>query len=100
MSKNKKFSLIAIAALVLTLALGLVAFAPIDTASAAVPDDGFNHGRRPGGFRLGESGNDEALAAELGISVEELQAAHEIVKATSLEQAVANGKLWRPICSL
>ena len=46
MSKTKKISLIIIG--VLTLALGLVAFAPLDTASAAVSGDGFNHGRGPG----------------------------------------------------
>ena len=93
MSKNKKYSLIAIGALVLIMALGLVAFAPVDTASAAVTDEGFNHGRRPGGFRPAGTNNDEALAEALGISVEELQAAHEAVKAAALEQAVADGKL-------
>jgi hypothetical protein len=94
MTKNKKFSLIVIGALVLTLAFGLVAFAPIGTASAAVTDEGFNHGRRPGGFRPGGfDNNDEALAAALGISLEELQSAHEVVKTAALEQAVADGKL-------
>ena len=93
MSKNKKFSLIAIGALVLIMALGLVAFAPVDTASAAVSDEGINHGRRPGGFRPAGTNNDEDLAEALGISVEELQAAHEAVKAAALEQAVADGKL-------
>ena len=93
MFKNKKFSLIAIGALLLTLALGLVAFAPFDTASAAAPDDGFNHSRGPGGFRPGRTGDDQALADALGISVEELQTAHEIVQAAALDQAVADGKL-------
>lgn len=94
MFKNKKFSLIAIGALVLTLVLGLVAFAPIDTASAAAPEDeGFNHSRGHGGFRPGGPGGEEALAEALGISLEELQTAHEIVQAAALEQAVANGKL-------
>jgi hypothetical protein len=93
MSKNKKISLIVIGVLVLTLALGLVAFAPLDTVSAAVTDEGFNHGRRPGGFRPAGMDNDDALAEALGISVEELQAAHEAVKAAALEQAVADGTL-------
>jgi lambda repressor-like predicted transcriptional regulator len=93
MSKNKKFSLIVVGVLVLTLAFGLVAFAPIKTANAAATDEGFNHGRRPGGFRPGGFENNEALADALGISVEELQAAHEVVKAAALEQAVADGKL-------
>jgi hypothetical protein len=93
MSKNKKFTLIAISVLVLTLTLGLVAFAPIDTASAALSDEGFNHGRRPGGFRPGGIDNDEALADALGISVEEMQTAREIVRTAALEQAVADGTL-------
>jgi len=92
MSKHKKISLIAIGALVLTLALGLVAFAPFDSASAAVSDDGFSHGRGPGGFRPGGT-DDDALADALGISVEELQSARETVKAAALEQAVADGEL-------
>ena len=66
MSKNKKISLIVIG--VLTLALGLVAFAPLDTASAAVTDEGFNHGRRPGGFRPTGMDNDEALVSILKLS--------------------------------
>lgn len=93
MSKNKKFFLIIIGALVLTLAFGMTVFVTFDTASAAVLDEGFNHGRRPGGFRPGGIDNDEALAEALGISVEELQTAHETVKAMALEQAVADGKL-------
>ena len=94
MFKNKKFSLIAISVLVLTLAFGLIAFAPIDTASAATPEnEGFNHGRGPGNFHPGGPGGDEALAEALGISLEELQTAHEIVQAAALEQAVADGKL-------
>ncbi len=94
MFKNKKFTLITIVALVLTLAFGLVAFAPIDAASAATPEDeGFNHGRGPGDFRPGGPGDNEALAEALGISVDELDAAFETVQATALEQAVADGKL-------
>lgn len=93
MFKNKKFQLIAIGALVVTLALGLVAFAPIDNVSAAAPEDGFNHGRGPGGFRPAGPGGDQALADELGISIEELQSAHQVVQAAALEGAVADGKL-------
>ena len=96
MNKYKKFTLIAIGALVVTLAFGLVAFAPVDTASAAGTEgDGFNHGRGPGGFPHGGPGPeaDEALAEALGISVEDLQAARESVQAAALEQAVADGKL-------
>ena len=93
MFKIKKFSMIAIGALLVTLALGLVAFAPIDNVSAAAPEDGFNHGRRPGGFRPAGPGGDQALADELGISVEELQSAHQVVQVAALEGAVADGKL-------
>lgn len=88
MFKNKKYVQIAIGALVVTLTLGLVALAPINPASAATTEgDGFNHGRGPG------PGGEEALAEALGISVEELQAAHETVQTEMLEQAVAEGKL-------
>jgi hypothetical protein len=94
MFNKKKYSLITIAALVLTLALGLVAFVPIDTANAAAHDaEGFNHGRGPGGFRPGGPNSDEALAEALGVSVEDLQAAYETIRAAALEQAVADGKL-------
>lgn len=94
MNKNKKFILIAVGALVVTLAFGLVAFTPINTASAAgTQGDGFNHGRGPAGFPPGGPEGDEALAEALGISLEELQAAQEAVQAAALEQAVADGKL-------
>lgn len=96
MFNNKKFFLIVAGGLVMVLAFSLVAFAPIDAASAATPEgDGYNHGRGPGGFRPGRSGpgGEEALAEALGISVEELQVAHETVQAEMLEQAVAEGKL-------
>jgi lambda repressor-like predicted transcriptional regulator len=93
MFKNKKYSLIAIGVLVLALAFGLVAFTSINTASAAASDDGFNHRGRPGGFRPAGADSGQALADELGISLEELQAAHESVRAVMLETAVAEGKL-------
>jgi hypothetical protein len=92
MFKNKKFSLITIGALLMVLALGLVAFAPIDTASAATPDeDGFSHGRRPNGFKPDRGGDGEALAEALGISVEELEAAHQSAQSAAIEQALADG---------
>ena len=57
MFNNKKFLLIATGGLVMVLAFGLVAFTPIDDASAATSEgDGFNHGRGPGGFRPGGPG--------------------------------------------
>jgi hypothetical protein len=92
MFKNKKFSLLVIGGLLTVLALGLVAFAPIDTASATAPDaDGFERGRGPGGFKPGGGGNSEALAQALGISVEELEAAHQNAQSAAVEQALADG---------
>jgi len=94
MFKNKKFSLIAIGVLVMTLALGLVAFVPIESGNAETPgDEGFNHGRGPGGFRPAGPGPDgeAAFAEALGISVEELQAAHQTAQDTVIEQALDEG---------
>jgi len=84
MFKNKKVSTIIISVLALTLAIGLVAFAPIETASAAEPvgkegpggsrgDRGSRGGKRGSGF----GGEDNFLANELGITIEELQTAFE-----------------------
>jgi hypothetical protein len=92
MFKNKKFSLIVIGMLVLAVALGLVAFAPVETASAgSIESDGFNHGRGPGGFRPGGPGGGEALAESLGISIEELQAAQQAAQEAAIEQALSEG---------
>ena len=73
MIKNKNFSLIVIAASALILALGFVAFAPVDTASAA---EATKHSG-PRGGRHGLGSENTYLAEALGITVEELQAAHE-----------------------
>jgi hypothetical protein len=92
MFKNKKFSLIVIGALALTLALGLVAFAPTTMANAATPEgDDFTRGRGPGGGRPGQFENHEYLAEALGISTEELQAAHQVAEEAAIEQALEAG---------
>jgi hypothetical protein len=76
MFKNKKFFLIVIGALALTLAFGMVAFIPIETASAAeLAGHGGPRGDRGG--RHGFGNEDPYLAETLGITTEELQAARE-----------------------
>lgn len=63
-----------------------------DVATPVVPNGfwGGGHGR-PGFGAKGD--NQEALAAALGITVEELQAAQEAARAAQIEQAVADGLL-------
>ena len=76
MFKNKKVSIVIIGALTLVLAIGLMAFATVDTASAADPvgqegPDGprggrGNQGNRDGQRGPGFGGEDTFLADELG----------------------------------
>jgi hypothetical protein len=79
----------------LTLALGLVAFGLVNTASAAAPDDdGFLRGRGPGGRGRGGSGDFAApayLAEVLGISTDELQDAYRTAQDAAIDQALADG---------
>lgn len=84
MFKNKKVSTIIISVLALTLAIGLMAFAPVETASAAEPvgkegpgGSRGDHGSRGGKRGPGFGGEDTFLADELGITIEELQTAFE-----------------------
>jgi len=93
MIKNKKLSFIAIGALVVVLALGLIAFNPVNIASAATVDgDGYYHSRGPEGSHPDtKSGDDTYLAEALGISIEELQSAHEAAQSAAVEQALAEG---------
>lgn len=65
-----------------------------DTAVQTTPvvPDGFKGGHGRPGFG-GRGDNQEALAAALGIPVEELEAAYTAVRAAQIEQAVADGLL-------
>ncbi len=65
-----------------------------DTAVQTTPvvPDGFRGGHGRPGFG-GRGDNQEALAAALGITVEELEAAYTAVRAAQIEQAVADGLL-------
>jgi hypothetical protein len=93
MFKNKKFSLITIGTLVVTLALGLVAFSPVHLASATTPEgDGYYHGRGFGDSRSGTKFDDDTYLAEaLGISADELQVARENAQSAAVEQALEEG---------
>jgi hypothetical protein len=64
-----------------------------EQADAILSGDGFGRGMRGLGFdKWGERGQgDELLAAELGISVEELEAAKETAREAALAQAIADG---------
>lgn len=77
MNKKNKFPLIAVSLLVLTLSLGAMAFAPSPVAD---PGEGFGPGDGNG---RGGAGDSEHLADALGITVEELQAVVEEVRANS-----------------
>jgi hypothetical protein len=84
MLKHTKLSLITLGALALILVLGLAAFAPIGTANAAelTHQQGPNgressRGGRGGKQGPGFGGGKTYLAEALGITTEELQAAHE-----------------------
>ena len=94
MFQNKKwYSVLLAGAVALTLALGVMAFAPtLDASAASAVDTDLFHGRGPAG-RGGESplGGNEDLADALGISVEDLQAANETAQAAALAQAVEAG---------
>jgi hypothetical protein len=75
MFKKNRLALLTVSTLVMALALGTMAFTPIDSANADTPgegDPGQGGGQHGPGF-----GNDEYLAEILGISIEELQAAVE-----------------------
>lgn len=96
--------------LALTLAFGgLAAFAQTDDGAAEptetttpaddtavqttpVVPDGFRGGHGRPGFGM-KGDNQEALAAALGITVEELEAAYTAVRTAQIEQAVADGLL-------
>jgi len=93
MFKNKKVSILIISTLALILAVGLVAFAPLDSASAAIPEDGLAHrgGQGgPGGFepRPPRDSEDTYLLDALGITAEELQAAQDAAQGAAIEQAL------------
>jgi hypothetical protein len=90
MFKNKKLSLIILSALVITTALGLMAFAPFDEGAVVGAVD--SHGRKPGNKNDDARHRDGAYLAEaLGISEDELQAAVEEAQAAALDQALAEG---------
>jgi flagellar basal body-associated protein FliL len=93
MFKNKKVSILIISTLALILAVGLVAFSPFDSASAATPEDGLAHRGGPGGFdpRPPRDNEDTYLLDALGITAEELQAAHEAAQAAAIDQALEEG---------
>jgi len=93
MFKNKKISLIVISSLILTLALGLMAFASTNAASAAtLTDDGYARRGGPGGHRGPDHGSEDAFLAEaLGITSEELQTAHQAAQSAAVAQALAEG---------
>ena len=75
-----------IGALVTALVLGVMAFAPLTTASA-----NSNWQDEAGDPPLGNY--DEALAEALGISVDELQAAYQTARQAAVQQALADGKI-------
>ena len=98
---NNKFTKTAVIGLVVVLVLSLgavAAFAQDDTApdtdTDAQPALPFGRGG-PGGPRghHGSGGDEDALAEALGITVEELQAAREQMRAQRLAQAVEDGTL-------
>ncbi len=85
MFKNKKvFTIVLVSALVAAVAFGVVAYAPVVTASAAeIVEDGLARRGGPVGGRGGQRGGGDSayLAEALGITEEELQAAFEEVRA-------------------
>ncbi len=90
MSKRKIITVSILAALVIATAFGAVAYgsaraAGIISNTASTLSDIEGHGGR--GF---EGVNDEDVAAALGITADELAAAHEEAKTALLEQAVAD----------
>ena len=110
MFKGNKWILIVMSGtLVLAAAVGFLLISELTTASAAWipsgqiastintdvgPDtDGFNHRGRPGFPGRGPGDVNDFLAQALGISSEELQAAHERAQQAALDQALADGMI-------
>jgi hypothetical protein len=110
-SKKLLFVIPVVSALVLAVALGVMAYSSSSAAygvqTQLVQDDDTNepipwmgdlgHRRGPGfGDRFGFRGDfdyDAFIADELGVTVEELQAARQAAHAAALEQAVEDGLL-------
>ena len=67
--------------------------APILPGEGFAPSQDMKPQKRFGGELFNKDEMDAALAAELGITVDELSAAREAAKATLLQQAVDEGKL-------
>ena len=108
MNKYRKLlGILAVVVLVLIVGVTAVAFAqdaePVEpepeVTTPILPGEGFaspqdmKPNKRFGGELFNKEAMDEALAAELGITLDELNAAREAAKATLLQQAVAEGKL-------
>ena len=108
MNKYRKLlGILAVVVLVLIVGVTAVAFAqdqePVqpepEVTAPILPGEGFaspqdmKPNKRFGGELFNKEAMDEALAAELGITVDELNAAREAAKATLLQQAVDEGKL-------
>ena len=104
--KNKWTKTLLISALaVMVMAVGVVGvFAQADDAAPAdeeVPTVPSFHGRGRGGFPHGAGGDRQAdLAAALGITVEELEAAQQEAHAARIEQLVEDGTLTRDEANL
>lgn len=110
MKQNSRKAILIGAVVVLVLALGAIAvFAqsdpvtPVPDTDTAVPfGRGFDHMHGFGGMRGSDAEGDHQadLAAALGITVEELQAAQQKAQAARLAQAVEDGTLTQDQANL
>lgn len=87
----KKFAVVGMSALMVVGLLGTaaVSFAQTDTPAESTEESTATTPSRRGRLSV----NDEALAAALGITVEELDAAEDAARAAMIDQAVADGLL-------